>query len=59
MSRRTGTVPNPEKQQNEPAPSGDGMEKQKMLLAADTGHFSMIKYVIIYYCDSTISLTQL
>jgi CDP-diacylglycerol--serine O-phosphatidyltransferase len=44
MSRRSGVVPGPDKQSNA-TPSNDGSEKQKMLLSADTGHFSMVKYV--------------
>jgi hypothetical protein len=43
MSRRSGTVHSPDKQNNSTS-SNDGSEKQKMLLSADTGHFSMIRY---------------
>ncbi|KAI9834265.1 MAG: hypothetical protein M1819_003103 [Sarea resinae] len=42
MSRRNGAVNGAEKDSLDPASDG-GQEKQKMLLASDTGHFSMIK----------------
>src|SRR2546421_609621 len=44
MSRRSGAVAGPEKA-NHVALTSDGSEKQKMLLSADTGHFSLIKYI--------------
>ncbi|PYI15726.1 CDP-diacylglycerol-serine O-phosphatidyltransferase [Aspergillus brunneoviolaceus CBS 621.78] len=44
MSRRTSTMPSNTSQNSGVPPAGDGgQEKQKMLLSAETGHFSMVR----------------
>lgn len=44
MSRRTG-VTNAGEKETTVEPTNNSQEKQAMLLAQDTGHFSMIRYL--------------
>lgn len=46
MSRRTGTT-TAGQEETEVKPQNNAQEKQAMLLAQDTGHFSMIRYTFI------------
>jgi hypothetical protein len=52
MSRRAGAT-TAGQDETEVKPQDNGQQKQVMLLAQDTGHFSMIRYILSIAKDSS------